>query len=841
MDKNNLQPRAGVIYFGRDGRANELSCEYTNDISSIGVSDSYFLGYVSPTVLPSTAFTTKAYKVGNDPQTEEYVLEPVSKNNAAIGYDRLTNVQYSGAFKDTINGSSYNNDLGNVRYWNNLYPEFGSMARGMRLYFFVVLYNPAPDSSYVNSSNTEPYTVDSYTNINRVLDGYIDISISFLSHTFTFKFTDLVDGTVFVESGDGFQARIFLNMFSFYGGSIYNGSNSESNYGSFGFNIKTFGDFEDGTSGSRYILGNTFGSTNYLAMLYTANYNFVINDYGRNSGLYNKVSIARSELPSSTNPILYIDGVIVRWEGNYNTAFYTYITNPQSVKSVLGLCFRTNPGLVWSYIENLSFATNVTSSQFQGDLKTGDINDPRFKSQLEPWQYVDFESETPVSEQGAITNDFTDEDVPPYEPVPPTPTEEEGNNPENPELILSITDDTPADNIEDAEFIDTNISFPVSAFMTQYVLSAQDIFDMGAALWQGVGDPSLQTLNNFARTYQSTGTFNLANIMDFFVSVKIFPFDLTILNIIAYANSMTVGTGAVPLLNKAVPYLTASTCVVECGTVSTITESAYRLSAGEYDFRNYVNTSISCFLPYCGTVELNPADVFNYNLTCRYFVDLLSGSCTACVYANRVGVSQFLVGSKSGQIGKLVPISANNVMGVIGTAMSDIAGVAQTIGSAVITAATNKAMGSSQMPINEASNNADYLREVSNWRSEQNAIRTQGSESQSYLGAATKSVSDLGSTLTRSGVGTPSLGAGTGLDALHVSKRPYIVIRKMKYSSPNNYAHTTGWCCTDGMKEKTLGDFKGWTVLENPDLSKIDATLEELSEIRYLLESGVYV
>ena len=47
---------------------------------------------------------------------------------------------------------------------------------------------------------------------------------------------------------------------------------------------------------------------------------------------------------------------------------------------------------------------------------------------------------------------------------------------------------------------------------------------------------------------------------------------------------------------------------------------------------------------------------------------------------------------------------------IVGSALSDVSHVVQTIGSAVISAATNKALGANMAPVNEASKNADYLR-----------------------------------------------------------------------------------------------------------------------------------
>ena len=559
MDLNNLFPTAGTSGCGYT--SNQFTQSYTDTIANKGVSDAYFLGYVSPDLLPSTSFSTTVRMEDNS-----FILEPVSKNNALVGYSWTTGMQYAGSFQDNVGNNSYSTGLGNTRYWNNFYPEFGSFPNTLRLHFFGTVYSP--ESSLVGISSDLTFEANSYTNMMRVLDGYLDITLTANSKTFNFKISDIVDGHASVSSSDGFLGSFWLKSFSFSGDSRYNGSNSYNSYSNYGFNIKTYGDFEDDSEGSRYILGTTFGSPNYLAMYYpAASYDkFRLENSGRNGGIYNKVTF--TELPTSVNPILYNDGVLVHYQGQYNIAFYTYITNPNSIKNVLGLCFRTNPGGVASYITNMSFATSVSSGQFESTLKTGDINDSQFKAGLEPWQYVDMETYDPdTNPQGVAVNEFTEDDVPPYEPTPPPTPGGEGNNPDNPELTLSLNNDTPEDDIDDETYIDHAIDFPISSFMTQYVLDAQDVYDMGLTLWSGLGDPNSNMIDNIIRVYGSTGTFNIANIMDLFLSVKAFPFNLIDANYIIPAPAMTIGTGAVPILNKQVPVFTASSYVLDCGTV----------------------------------------------------------------------------------------------------------------------------------------------------------------------------------------------------------------------------------------------------------------------------------
>ena len=856
MDLNNLYPTQytnGVGY-----TYNQFTNKRTDTIANAGVSDSYFLGYVDPTLLPSAIFSTKVFFEDNDTHDNgTIIIESASKNNALIGYcdSSVTEFSYYAiGFIQNDGDSTYRFNTGYYRYYNNFYPEFMSFGEKISLTFRYITYD---GGDAYQSFNTIDKRIDTYADIKRFLDGYINLVLTIGGKNYNVNYNDLVagDGTVYVEStdGTGWHARLFLVTIWIAGGSTYNGSYSTSYSAT--HNIKTFGTFSDGTNGYYYNFGQSFGQTSVgsrYCSFTTGRHNSgtrqvtIPSGVDRCGGVFNTVEISESELPYNVNEFIFRNGIIARCTGSdayYD--FYTYITNPASIKFLIGLCFRTNPGRVASYVEDSSYATDVTGSQFAASLKTGDINNPTFKAGLEDWQYVDLETYDPVDNpQGVAVNDFVKEDLPPYDPTPPTPGGDEGHNPDNPELSLGDTEDVPGDMIEDDEHRESPLHFPVSAFMTQYVLDVNQIYNMGLTLWSAVGDPNSNVAANFWKTYTSTGTVNIANLLDFFVSVKCFPFDMTEFNYGWLAPAMTVGTGAVPILNERVWVLGVSTCTIDCGTVSTA-DNAFKLgvNSNSYDFRNYVNCTISCFLPFCGTVELNPADVFPYSLSCKYFVDMLSGSCTAVIWAERPE-GDVPVASKTGQIGKIVPISATNVMGVIGQAISGVSNIFQSVGEVVISAAKRRALGATQAPINEASKNKEYLQEMANYNKSQTDISNKYSDAGSGLGVITGAASGIGNLMTRNGVGIPSLGAGVGLEAMHISERPYIVIRRLNYSSPNNYAHTTGFASTDGGGENnksTIGAYSGWTVFQNVDLSGIYGTKEELEEIKMLLETGVYL
>lgn len=852
-------------------RGHEYTNEFTSGADSLGITDypeDYYLGWIRPENLPNICKTTR---LGVDVEDEENVLvvaPPTYNANIPFGYCMDTSTGLGGVSSILLWESTGGTPVSFRKYFrrsprfiNKFYPEYYGTPLQIELLFNNVLYNPVGEITHFN--NVWKRTTIIFNNYNDLVsfaNGTLSKTVSvyenIISQTFYFQLTgtDFSDGTFYASdlNGTGYECRFFLTGICISG--MYLGYTNTTEYTIMPMFKHTMNfEFND-SSYNRTITElksiNQAGGGSWLATVYDSGNIESYYDYEGVGSVYcgappEIVRFSAAEV-ASTALLQYKNGVVLARIDYNNHKYVAVYTTMSDIMKYANLYVRNVTGACISYISGTAFATYVNGNdEFTVTQISGNIEDNSFRNQLREWQYVDLEYDPENPDQGTGEIAYDPDDMPPYEPVPPTPEPgDEGHNPDNPELSLGATEDVPGDMIEEDEHRDSPIQFPVSAFMTQYVLTASDVYNMGRTLWSGMGDSVSQMASNFVKTYTSTGTINIASLMDFFVSVKCFPFDMTNIAYGWQAPAMTVGTGAVPILNSSVWVLGVSTYIVDCGTVAT-TDKAFKLgvNSNAYDFRNYVNCTISCFLPFCGTVELNPADVFPYTLSCKYFVDMLSGSCTAVIWSERPE-GYVPVASKTGQIGKIVPISATNVMGVVGQAISGVSNIFQTVGEVVISAAKRRALGATQAPINEASKNKEYLQEMANYNKSQTDISNKYSDAGSGLGVVTGAVSGIGNLMTRNGVGIPSLGAGVGLEAMHISERPYIVIRRLNYSSPNNYAHTTGFATTDGGGENnksTIGSYSGWTVFQNPDLSGIVATKEELDEIKMLLETGVYL
>lgn len=840
-------------------RGHTYVTELTKTIPNLGLTeipDEFFLGWINPYLLSDCMKSTGMAITGvGDDEGIEFV-PPTYTTNIPMGY---MYVSLSSGSQQTMLWTEDGGTLqmyatsNNPRFIKKFYPECYSLVPNSIVLGFDFNYYTPPPSSQLQAANEGKSITMNFGEFKQFVRGQFSKEITFTWNSYNMKVTltgtDFTDGTAYKtdENGSGYEFRIFLRRYSFntfYGGE-YAQTTGYAIIPMIRQNVEySFSDSSEDFTVDEMRAWTGWTGTASLAQLRINTSTHTIRDMTPGNALQRGAGACQSSIKFkidvlNSETLLFGNGIVGHKTSGYIWNFYVYYKIDE-IEKMLNLFAHVSKYTIVSYTPDDSFATKVDSNdEFLAELHSGNIQDESFRNSLREWQYVPLDDDG--TDDGTAKNEFDPEnDLPPYDPTPPTPPSEEGHNPDNPDLNLGITEDVPGDSVEPAEYRDTSITFPISAFLTQYVLDSSDIFQMGNALWSGIGDPNSNMFLNFAKTYTSTGTLNISNVMDFFVSVKMFPFDIASLDIISTRPAMTIGTGAVPLLNYTVNVINRATAVIECGTVNTLQEGAFKLSATDYDFRNYINCTYTVFLPFCGNIELNPADVFPYELSCRYFVDFISGSCTACVYALREN-KEVLVGSKTGQIGKIVPITASNVNAIVGSALSDVSHVVQTIGSAVISAATNKALGANMAPVNEASKNADYLRDVADYRAKQSAISAKGSAQQSAVGMASDAIGGLGNMMSRSGIGIPSLSGGTGLDALHISKRPYLAIRRLNYCSPNQYAHTTGFAGTDGSSDKPLRNYQGWTVLENPDLSSIKATQEELSEIKYLLETGVYV
>lgn len=400
-------------------------------------------------------------------------------------------------------------------------------------------------------------------------------------------------------------------------------------------------------------------------------------------------------------------------------------------------------------------------------------------------------------------------------------------NPEN--NIFDYKDiPEPAPPSDERENIGDKITRPASigvggtnGFVTQYALNRTDVAQLGALLWTSFVDQDYWQNYLFSLALD-TGTFQLSGLLNFFVSLKVYPFPL--LNVPSFSSwgqDMYIGTGIVPLHFSS--------------NLHTINNYCDYISGGHIDipryyndYRDYINTEISLYLPFCGTVQLNPGDVIGNRIDIEYAIDFASGGCIAYVDLTTGDGAGYPVGALPGQIGADIPLTATAAGEVAARFIGDGLNVAGMIGGEVgrIGSGVAGALGGNP---SGGSGGGSVFAGVAGM----------------YGGAGAAMAADLAPGLARQGlqmlqrgaVGAPMLSGGRGFAAFGAPSKPYVQIRR------GIYPEVTGLHPVDGAPAAAtaaIGSLSGF-IQGSVKADGLSCHQAEKEEIIALIASGIYV
>lgn len=423
----------------------------------------------------------------------------------------------------------------------------------------------------------------------------------------------------------------------------------------------------------------------------------------------------------------------------------------------------------------------------------------------------------------------------------------DGYRPVEPDDPPDEPTDIPHDDGEPPEHQrDREVGIP-SQFITQYLLSYKQLQTFGWNLWQSWLTPNTDVWMNFFLPYASDfGTLNIGACLDFIISLRVYPVDFAqYLDLIGGSTGLYMGTGHTDFLGSSCAITRKLFHAFDCGTCEVKPEKPYN------DFRDMYNTSVSVVLPYCGTVELTPAEVMYRNLRAYYYVDFQSGACTAVVEVEGDS-GWYMVASKTGQMGFLLPITATNAgqlsaqfgkdaTETLGTLAGWFFDTAKTIG--------NGLFGMAGSYLDKKSSEEEKLMGVG--RAGFDMLVNHG---QTNVGTGIELVNQSLDRLSRSGIDMPMLSGGGGTEALMFPDTPYVQIRRGKYAKPKNYPHSQGFLNgSSNTIEYYKGAFQGSPTIDpsykgrglckftGVDSTGLTCNNDERVEIVALLESGIYI
>ena len=199
-----------------------------------------------------------------------------------------------------------------------------------------------------------------------------------------------------------------------------------------------------------------------------------------------------------------------------------------------------------------------------------------------------------------------------------------------------------------------------SPFMQTYILSRNALQQVAHA-WYNTNPSTLGDILTGLKMFGDVPQECLAGI-------TMYPFDVNIILNTVSQHYIYFGTYELQLgteISKAMSL--KSNAYLDCGTIFLASlQHSYK------DFEPY--TTLDVYLPYIGWQRMDISLLINKNVSVRYYVDIHTRACTACILANGVFVAQY-----SGNIGVGLPTCGADYQGYSNAMASTILGGASSV------------------------------------------------------------------------------------------------------------------------------------------------------------------
>ena len=334
--------------------------------------------------------------------------------------------------------------------------------------------------------------------------------------------------------------------------------------------------------------------------------------------------------------------------------------------------------------------------------------------------------------------------------------------------------------------------------------------------------PSKQQLTKLSEVLWGQGFWNfvqnaIQNISDLFVSLAMVPFTVTEGATVEVTwFSFDVG-GQVPIGTGI--YLTKASnqwYEFDMGTINLTGRGDGFAADSVLDYSPF--SKLGIYLPFIGYQELDIDECRESPINLLYRIDILSGTCVALITINGRTIYQF-----TGNCLTQLPLTSMDAQTMLSNAVN-IGIAAASAGATAAVASAGDAMVAENLASGKISagqaelQNAQHLASVSN---------AQGS----LTSATANGILGMKPNFKKSGAVSASA-------SLFNVMQPYLFLTTPRQSMPEGYEKVCGFPCNMG---GTLGEFSGFTVVEDIRLNGLVATSPEVEEIYQLLKQGVII
>lgn len=275
----------------------------------------------------------------------------------------------------------------------------------------------------------------------------------------------------------------------------------------------------------------------------------------------------------------------------------------------------------------------------------------------------------------------------------------------------------------------------------------------------------------------------------------------------------------------------------DCGTFEL---KPYYGSALDYS----PHTKVSCFLPYIGTVQLNTDEVMGTTLQVKYRVDICSGSCVAKIFVNGSCLYQY-----SGHCAINIPISASDFSSYVSSAISVAKlaiGAATGAGMAAAASVLSDPVQQTNQVVTRTTTTTETARNPLSGRQITTGTRSivetterpadVSSTQASFDGLTPSNISNTVGQIMGSKPHVEHSGSFSGNTGYLGVRRPFLIIERPNMCMPEQYQQFNGF---PAMITMPLSECTGFTQVQQVQLTGMEATNPEQSEILQMLKTGV--
>lgn len=320
--------------------------------------------------------------------------------------------------------------------------------------------------------------------------------------------------------------------------------------------------------------------------------------------------------------------------------------------------------------------------------------------------------------------------------------------------------------------------------------------------------PSISQLRALSNLFWNADVFSflqnlVENITNMFVSLAMVPFNVT-----AGATVSVTWLG----IDTAISLTLAAKQFYEfdMGSINLGNDSRIFTSGSALDYAPF--STLGIYLPFIGYRDLDIDECRGAVLNLRYRVDILSGACVAIIKVDGRDIYEF-----TGNCLTQIPITNETMQSLVSDAVNvGLALSGSQAAGAVAGAAEADAIAAGETLTEEK---AAHLNQM--------VGRSRGQLASATANAAMGMKPSFAKT-----------GAVSGSVAMMSVKQPYLFLKTPRQSIPEHYQR---YCGFPSNISGRLGEFSGYTVVEDIRLNGLVATSPEVAEIYKLLKSGVII